>query len=394
MLRPVARACTRPPPGATVKVAYLLTRSDTVGGAAVHVRDCALEMIEHGEEAAVVVGGDGPLVGDLRERGIPVRTVPHLVGHPFHLWTWPRATWGIRSHLVDLQPDLVSCHTSNAGFLGRLAAVSLGIPAIFTAHSWAFTEGKSRFRQAVFTAGERVAAPLAERIIAVSQYDRRLALERGVGSEEKVVTVHNGVRDVGEDLRAAPGEEPPVLVSVARFERQKDHPVLLRALAAVADRRWTLTLVGDGPRTEVMRRLASELGLGDRVDFAGYRADVPEILAGAQAFVLASRWEGFPRSVLEAMRAGLPVAASDVGGVSESVADGRTGFVVPAGDEETLAGRLAELLDDPGLRQRMGRRGRLRYEERFTFRRMFERTRRIYADVLRASTSVGHARRI
>lgn len=361
-----------------MNVVYTLTRSDTVGGAAVHVRDCALEMIDRGEEATVLVGGDGPLVEQLRGRGIPVRTVSQLVGHPFHLWTWPPAVWEIRSHLAELEPDLVSCHTSNAGFLGRLAAASLGLPAIFTAHSWAFTEGKSRFRQAVFTAGERVAAPLAERIITVSNYDRRLALARDVAGEEKLATVHNGVKDVAAHLGADPGGEPPVIASVARFEPQKDHPTLLRALASLGDRPWKLRLVGDGPRLEEMRGLARELGIGDRVEFLGARDDVAEILAGAQLYVLASRWEGFPRTILEAMRAGLPVVASDVGGVSEAVADGRSGTVVPAGDGEALTDALARLLQDPELRVRLGSLGRQRYQERFTFRRMFERTRIIY----------------
>lgn len=377
-----------------MKVAYALTRSDTVGGAAVHVRDCARAMFDRGEEAAVIVGGEGPFLDQLEEAGVPHRPIPHLVGRPFALWTWAPALREIRAALAELEPDLVSCHTSNAGFLGRLAAASLGIPALFTAHSWAFTEGKSWWRRAVFTAGERAVAPLAERIVTVSDYDRRLALERRVAGADELVTVHNGVVDVDARLRAEPrggeaesgegagtDEEPCRIVMVARFERQKDHATLLRALARLERRPWLLGLVGEGPHAAEARRLARELGIRDRVRFLGHRDDVAEVLATAHLFVLASRWEGFPRSILEAMRAGLPVVASDVGGVSEAVAEAETGYLVEPGSPGPLAGRLGAMIGDPDRRARMGRAGRRRYEDRFTFERMFERTRALYGEV-------------
>ncbi len=140
--------------------------------------------------------------------------------------------------------------------------------------------------------------------------------------------------------------------------------------------------MGDGPRQAAVERRARELGLADRVPFRGHRDDVARRLARAQLFVLASRWEGFPRSILEAMRAGLPVVATDVGGVSESVAHGETGRLVPPGRPGELAGALEGLLASPDLRRSMGRAGRARYEERFTFDRMFEETLRVYEEVL------------
>ena len=378
-----------------MKVVYALTRSDTVGGAAVHVRDCARAMLDRGDEAAVLVGGEGPFLDELDDAGIPHRPIPHLVGRPFALHAWVPAVRELRAALSELEPDLVSCHTSNAGFLGRLAAASLGVPALFTAHSWAFTEGKSRWRRAVFTAGERAVAPLTARLITVSDYDRRLALDRGVGRPDRMVTVHNGVPDVEVRLRADPrggkalsgepagtGEEPCRIVMVARFERQKDHATLLRALARLEGRPWLLGLVGDGPRTADARRLARDLGIDGRVRFLGYRDDVAEVLSDTHLFALASRWEGFPRSILEAMRAGLPVVASDVGGVDEAVVEGETGYLVEPEAPGPMAGRLAAMIGDPARRERMGLAGRSRYEDRFTFDRMFERTRAIYEEVV------------
>lgn len=365
-----------------MRVAYALTRSDAVGGAAVHVRDLARGMLKRGHEAAVFVGGEGVFLDQLDARGVPHRRIRHLVGHPFHLWTWPPVYREFRRALTDFEPDLVSGHSSNAGFLSRLAAARLDIPRIFTAHGWAFTEGVPIWKRAVFLAGEKVVAPLTDRFLTVSDYDRRLALRHRVTQPSKITTVHNGVPEVESDLRATPEADPPRIVMVGRFEEQKDHPTLLEALAHLGDRRWNLDLVGDGPREPSVRRLARRLGLGDRVRFLGHREDVAELLAEAQIFVLSSRWEGFPRSILEAMRAGLPVVATDVGGVSESVIEGETGWLVPPERPGELAARLEELLASPRLRSRFGQAGLGRYQEQFTFERMFTDVLRVYRDVL------------
>ena len=118
------------------------------------------------------------------------------------------------------------------------------------------------------------------------------------------------------------------------------------------------------------------------MEFRGRSNDVGGILAESQVFTLISNWEGFPRSILEAMRAGLPVVASDVGGVSESVEEGRTGWLVPRGDERILADRLRKIVDSPGERAALGQQGRHRFVEEFEFRRMAERTLEVYAEVL------------
>jgi glycosyltransferase involved in cell wall biosynthesis len=128
--------------------------------------------------------------------------------------------------------------------------------------------------------------------------------------------------------------------------------------------------------------MASALGLTERVDFWGPRTDVDERLAEVQVALLISNWEGFPRSILEAMRAGLPVVSSAVGGITESVQEGETGFVVPQGDVDGLRSRLRQLLADPALRIRMGRMGRQRYERHFTLEHTVEKTLGVYHEVL------------
>jgi glycosyltransferase involved in cell wall biosynthesis len=170
---------------------------------------------------------------------------------------------------------------------------------------------------------------------------------------------------------------------VARFGEQKDHRTLLRALAGLTDHAWELDLIGDGPLLGATQALAGELGLASRVRFLGQRADVEQLLAGTQAALLVTNWEGFPLSILEAMRAGLPVVASNVAGIAESVRDDESGFLVPQGDVEVLRDRIRRLLVDASLRVRLGRAGRARFEECFTLPTFVRKTLAVYEDVLR-----------
>jgi glycosyltransferase involved in cell wall biosynthesis len=140
--------------------------------------------------------------------------------------------------------------------------------------------------------------------------------------------------------------------------------------------------VGDGPLRADMESLAEKQGLSGRVHFLGQRTDVDRLLARAQISLLATNWEGFPLSILEAMRAGLPVVASDVGGVSEAVQDGETGYVVPRADVHRLRNRLEGLLRSADLRGRLGAAGRARYEQHFTLDHMVEETLEVYQSVL------------
>jgi glycosyltransferase involved in cell wall biosynthesis len=167
---------------------------------------------------------------------------------------------------------------------------------------------------------------------------------------------------------------------VARFDAQKDHRTLIHAFADLQEA--CLDLVGDGPTLEAVKVAVAELGIANRVNFYGYTEDVAEILARAHIFTLASNWEGFPRSTVEAMRAGLPTVVSAVGGASEAVSEGITGYSVPRSDVATLRDRLSILVEDRQKRAQFGNAARLRYMEYFTFDRMFDRTLALCDDVV------------
>jgi glycosyltransferase involved in cell wall biosynthesis len=363
-----------------MRIAYIVTRAIPVGGAQVHVRDLSLALLKRGHQPTVITSGTGDYMEGLRAAGVPTMSVDMEV--PISPFRDLGALKDLRQALKRLRPDLVSTHSAKAGILGRLAARSLGLPVIFTAHGWAFTDGIPAPRARMYSWIEWLATPLASKIITVSDYDRRLAILRRVAPSEKLITIHNGMPDIPVEHRADPSRSPVRMVMIARFEPQKDHPTLLHALAGLRTEQWHLDLIGDGPLLAQARELSSRLGLSDRVQFWGQRKDVAARLAEAQLALLITKWEGFPRSILEAMRAGLPVIASSVGGVSESVRDGETGFTIGRGDIHGLQQRLKQLLSDPDARTRMGQRARKTYEHEFTLEHTVQRTLSVYHDLI------------
>jgi glycosyltransferase involved in cell wall biosynthesis len=360
-----------------MRILYLVTRAD-LGGAQMHVLDL-LRGFENTVQPVVGVGEEGYFTAAVRKLGVPCYIVKGLV-HPIAPLKDARAVLETSRLIRHVRADLVHAHTSKAGVIGRVAAKAAGVPSVFTAHTWCFAEGTSwKWRLAGLPA-ERLAAVLGTAIINVSEANRDLALWNRVCGSKRMVTIHNGICDTRHRARPdSPGV--PSIVMVARCAKQKDHSLVLRALSRL-DHPAKVQFAGDGPLLPALKAEAERLRIADKVEFLGERPDIAKILAGAHIFALASKWEGFPLSILEAMRAGLPVVASQVGGVSEAVVDGDTGFLVECGDADGFRRRLAALLSDPRLRRRMGEQGRLHYEERFTLTRMLDQTYAVYQGAL------------
>jgi glycosyltransferase involved in cell wall biosynthesis len=362
-----------------MKILFAITRAER-GGAQVHVASLLKGLCKR-HEVFLAVGEEGYLCGATRELNVPVHIVGDLC-QPISPLRDARALGSLVSLVKRVNPDFIHAHSSKAGLVARLAGAVTHTRVIYTAHGWAFGEGMPRGQGIICRSLERFCAPLSEKIITVSDATRRAATSNGVGLSQQMTTVWNGVPDT--EWRARPGVGGlPRLVMVARFAPPKDQALLLKALATIR-RDFQIIFVGDGPSLAVARGLATGLGLGGKVVFLGDRGDVEEILATAHGLVLSSKSEGLPLVILEAMRAGLPVIASDVGGVAEAVQQGHTGLLVPAQDEGALRSAIETLLTDVSLRRRLGRNGRLRYERDFTYETMLSKTESIYAEVLGA----------
>ncbi len=368
-----------------MRVLIAITRGDSIGGAQLYVRTLASRLQADQHDVLVVVGTVGTLTMLLEDDGIPVVACPSL-RRQLHPLQDPKAVRDLGRIIQAFRPDIVSTHSSKAGVIGRLASLVSGVPCVFTAHGWAFADGVPQPGRALWRVVERLTAPLAARIICVSEFDRNLAIRNGIDAT-RLRTIHNGIPDDTIPLRGKRDPERPVRIAmVARFSPQKDQPSLLRAIQHLPQ--CELDLVGDGPLEDSVKVLAHRLDIQHRVHFHGYRPDVDQVLANADIFVLASHYEGFPLTTLEAMRAGLPTIVSDVGGAAEAMIPDVTGFVVPPGDHCALRSRIQQLTDDPGLMEEMGRSAQAAFKRSFTFERMYRETLAVYEDVLSGNANL------
>jgi glycosyltransferase involved in cell wall biosynthesis len=363
-----------------MKIVQLITGSTSFGGAEAHVRDLAIGLIARGHECVVMVGApESLLTRQLRSSGVPVVMIPAL-RKPIHPFLDPISLVQVIAALRTIQPDIIATHTSKAGFIGRIAATFLGISSFFTPHGLSFihraTSKPIRFRLAL----ERIALSLGATFIAVCDAERCLALQLLPLHPSSIVTIHNGIPD------RAPAPRQPhtttIITMIARFDLQKDHATLFKALATLTDLDWQLRLAGSGPLLPAARHLAAEYGLTQRIQFLEECADTPALLAASDIFVLISNWEAFPISILEAMREGLPILATDIGGVNEAIHDGVNGFLIPPQDSNRIAHCLRLLICSADLRQVMGSRSRHTFTERFVAPLMLDKTETVYAAAL------------
>jgi len=274
-------------------------------------------------------------------------------------------------------------------------------PDIFHASLWTSTRGQYGVGAALLTPGVRTvvveqAAPLpsqspvqrffkralsrlASAHVSVGEASAR-AVEEAVGRPRgSVRTIYNGAPD--KPLEPLPRlAEGPVIGSLGRLSPEKGYDLAVQALAEVPGA--TLVLVGDGAERTRLERLAAELGVAERVRVVGWVEEPRRYLAGFDVFLLASRTEGFPLAIVEAMLAGLPVVATEVGSIGEAVQDGATGYLVPAEDTDALASRLREVLADPELARQLGDAGRVRAREHFTSATMARSFERLYQELL------------
>lgn len=366
------------------RLLVIITLAET-GGAQTFVRSLVEGLLG---DYTIDVAAHGP-AGALRDAcaalGVPFHHLAHLVRTP-HPWHDALAVLEIRRLADRLHPDIVQINSSKAGALARLGLVFSGLPVVFTAHGWAFAARRG-VRGVATLAVERIVAPLTSAIVCVSDWDRSIALERRIGKASRLHLIHNGIAvpEQPPDRGAWPAR--PMLICVTRLVKQKDVGLLLDALAQPGLEHFRLSVLGDGPERDALLAQRDALGLADRVQIPGERSDVPEQLAGADAFVLPTKWEGLPYCILEAMASGLPVVASRVGGVPELVVDGVSGSLVPAGSLSELAAALRALDADGEKARAFGRAAHERARERFSLDAMVAAYDQLFRSLLRARTA-------
>lgn len=354
-----------------MKVLLGITQTNT-GGAQTHVATLAASL-PAGIEVTLATGGPGPLTTQLAG-AVSVRYVDGLCREVAPLRDL-RALASFRALIRDLQPDLVHLHSSKAGFLGRLAARRLGVPAVYTVHGWAFLNRGSPLGGTPAWWLERAGARSGGEIVCVAESDLEVALRTGLAPRERLHHVPNGLPDLV--ARPAPelaGLPRPLALWVGRLDPPKD-PVSAVAAFRAAGEPGSLVIVGAG-RLEARARAAA--GGSPRILFLGQRQDVPELLAAADLFVLTSRSEALPITLIEAFRAGRAVLASEVGDLGRVLARTGSGWSVPPGRGPDLAATWKRLAASPGELAEAGARGREAFLRHYTVERMVKGVLQVY----------------
>jgi len=380
-----ARSATTTPPGHVLQVFQ-----PTVGGVPHYVSNLAEGLNELGWKLSVAAPSGTPCLGRLAEVAagvIPLNTTAGLA--PFRDLRLVRQ---LAAFCCRRDVDLIHAHSSKAGALAAVVGRLARVPSVYTPHGWSFQQDQSRAMQRTYVLAERIFARRHAHLIAVGDVERVEAERRGVVAPGEVELIHTGLHDASlpdrKGARIVLGLDPDAYVigwvgRVGAAKRSEDLPGLARELGD----RATVVALGYGIPQSASGQALTQAG-GRALDSVP-----PEIVyAASDALVVTSRWESLPIVVLEAMRAGLPVVAYDIGGLREQVRDGETGYLVPSGDARALAVALGTLARSPELGRELGSAGRARFLQAFGFERMVTGMERAYERVLTAQRlELGHA---
>jgi glycosyltransferase involved in cell wall biosynthesis len=357
----------------------------------VTARDQIVAMRDFGWDA-VVACADESYVERLEEAG--VRWVP--LGLPSHPGRADLAQGAAQlARLIRGPIALVHTHNAHHGVIGRLLARACGRPSV---HTWRYNPVDAATyagERAAFALVEALASRAGSSVLFQNRDDFRYAVRGHIVPVAKARYVGNGIplaqdqarRPTRREGRTRLGIPPdaPVVICVARLAERKRQTDLLQALADLEHRDAMLVLVGSGPDRAMLEQQVRESGLSERVLFTGDRKDVPELLAAADVFCLASRREGVPRAVMEAMASGVPVVATDVVGTRDLVIDGVTGLLVPCASPRELGRALDRLLRNPDTGRELAGAALKNLREHWDQKRYVERIDAAYRDAVLGS---------
>ena len=357
-----------------MKILYLITKSEA-GGAQTHVADLCRYFKSHGYEIAVMSAGEGWLKSECDKMGVAFGVNKFFSNSPNPLRIF-FAIKEIKNFVKDFQPDIVHCHSSAAASLGRLA-VRGKVRTIYTAHGWGFNIGMNPIIRWGVLVAEKFTARYTDTYICVAEFVKKLGLKYNLAPADKFKVIYNGVTLTPEPVRNTESEVR--LIFVGRLAEPKRPELTIEAISRLPDEiknKIQFTIIGDGPKKVYLESLAKEKNVS--VNFTGAlpKDKALEELSKGDIFVFISAWEGFPYTVLEAMSCGLPIIASNVGGVDEAV-DSSCGILVN-NDAGQIRAAVLKLINDKELSLRMGERARTIVQQKFSLDKMLVEIENVY----------------
>lgn len=359
-----------------MKILYLITKSEA-GGAQTHVADLCRYFKEKGNKIIVMSSGDGWLKNECKKIGVVFVDNQYFTNRPC-----PRrlfnAIKAIRKVANEFSPDIVHCHSSSAGILGRLA-IKGKFRTIYTAHGWGFNIGMKPWVKYPVIFLEKICSKYTDTYICVAEFVKYLGLKHKLAPENKFKVIYNGVATELKVENLKPKEDAIHLVFVGRLAEPKKPELTIWAIAGLSDEvknKIKFTIIGAGPKKVGLEILAKEQNIN--VEFMGALTKVEALaqLKFADIFVFISAWEGFPYTILEAMSFGLPVIASNVGGIGEAVNE-QNGILVK-NDIGQIKEAVLKLVQDNALRLRLGENGACQISTKFSLEKMLTSIEELY----------------
>jgi glycosyltransferase involved in cell wall biosynthesis len=341
------------------------------------------------------LNGTGELRQEVEQLGI--KEIPEFKLTSFYDANFLRQVKRCVEYIKINEISIVHTHDFYTNIFGMISAFLARVPARIASKRETLSKSKNQFLI------ERQAFRLADKVVANAEAVKQFLVKSGV-TEKKIVTVYNGLdlrrlqprqnakrEEILRELGLPIAEEMQFVTIVANLRSDvKDHRMFLRA-AQEAKRqveKVAFVLAGRGELTESLKSFTRDLNIEKDVFFIGGCAQIGDLLSISDICVLSSKSEGFSNSILEYMSAAKPVVATRVGGASEAVIDGETGFLVESGDDATMAKRIVELLQNPEKAKRFGARGRQVVEEKFTLAAQLTNTLELYNELLNRKARV------
>lgn len=363
-----------------MKILYVITQAE-VGGA----QKYTLDLAKHFKGTIVSGTESNQLETQSKAVGVTYIGLPEIKRDISPL-SDVKAIIALRTLYKKEQPDIVHLNSSMAGFLGSLAGIGLNIKIIYTAHGFVFNEPLPWYKKHFYIFLEWLASHFRDAVITVSEADRLSAITYHIAPKEKLITIHNGIGQINFFDRETARKQfnlPTdtfILGTIANAYHTKGIDLLLTALSQLPkDLKLHYVLIGSGVLLETYKKQARELGLQDKVSFLGKIPEASRYLKTLDGFVLPSRKEGFPYTILEALQAGLPIIASNVGGVPEAI--GIAGLTYNPNDLQTLSHIITELVTDKQLQNKLSEATKQR-SELFSLRKTLEETQIVYTKLL------------
>ncbi|MBW2105160.1 MAG: glycosyltransferase family 4 protein [Deltaproteobacteria bacterium] len=389
-----------------VKVIHIITRFDKGGSAEntlltvrgldkkrydiILIKGLSLESEMGVRETRVVEHN----LAEVERCGIRTLTISELVRKIHPLYDLKAFVSLVKIFLKE-NPHIVHTHTSKAGILGRWAAFFARVPIIVhTPHGHVFWGYFSRWKTLVFVLLERLTAHITDKIITLTEQEKRDHLRYNIASEDKFLHVHSGVDlnkffnvsvDPSEMKRNLGIPDNAFVVGTAgRLTPVKGHRYLIKAAKEIVAIKPDIKFLflGEGELQEELEKMASELNIRENIVFLGWRPDVAEVMSMFDIFALPSLNEGMGRVLVEAMALAKPIVASNIGGIPNLIMQGKNGLLVPVADAKALASGIEFLMTNPKKRGEMGSAGK-KIAADYSVDSMMQKIDQLYLELLK-----------